>query len=694
MASTHLSSACSVLTGVGAQLSQRLAKLNIVTIKDILFHLPYRYEDRTRITAIANTLVGDHCVIEGTILKTEIKQRGRKNLLCYVKDDSGIIILRFIHFYPNLTQQLREDLKIRCYGEIKYGAMGLEMIHPEWQKIMPNRELKLDNALTPIYPSTEGISQARWRELMRQALSILAKDNSLTELLPQSIRDEFQLIDLISALNVIHAPAIDQSIELLNQGKHPAQVRLIFEELLVHQLSLLRLRQLLQTHHSAPMVSKGQLRQQFLAQLPFKLTTAQQRVSEEILLDLQKSLPMLRLVQGDVGCGKTVVAAIALLQGIESGFQTALMAPTEILAEQHYHNFQKWLAPLGISMAWLSGKIKGKARTAVLTAIATGQAQLIIGTHALFQEHVNFQRLGLLVIDEQHRFGVHQRLALREKGQFADFHPHQLVMSATPIPRTLAMLVYADLDCSIIDELPPGRKPVQTVVVPNLKRDQVIARVKEVCEQQRQAYWVCTLIAESELLQCQAAEKTADDLQQALPNLKIGLIHGRMKPHEKDAIMQEFKAGHIQILVATTVIEVGVDVPNASLMIIENPERLGLSQLHQLRGRVGRGAVESYCVLLYQSPLSATAQTRLQVLRDSHDGFAIAQHDLTLRGAGEVLGTRQTGEVKFRLADLQRDQALLPTVQQLAQKLMQDTTIDIEYLIQRWLVNSDQYIHV
>ena len=516
----------------------------------------------------------------------------------------------------------------------------------------------------------------------------------LPDLLPVALAKQYAFLPLLEALRFIHQPPANVSLEQLARGDHPAQVRLAFEELLANYLSLRRLRDQAQAQAAPAMSGKGHLRPRLLASLPFGLTGAQQRVGREIARDLNKTQPMLRLVQGDVGSGKTLVAVLAALQAVESGFQAVIMAPTEILAEQHYLNLDQWLAPLHVELCFLSGKIKGKKREEVLQLMGGGQAQVIVGTHALFQEGVRFHKLGLIVIDEQHRFGVHQRLSLREKGYRHGTWPHQLIMTATPIPRTLTMSAYADLDCSIIDELPPGRTPVNTVLLPDQRRPDVVARIKTACAKGRQAYWVCTLIEESEELQCQAAEVTYEDLRTALPQLHIGLIHGRMKPKEKAAVMAAFKAGTIHLLVATTVIEVGVDVPNASLMIIENPERLGLAQLHQLRGRVGRGSQESHCVLLYHNPLSEAGKLRLGIMRESNDGFYIAEKDLEIRGPGEILGTRQTGLMAFRIADLMRDAHLQPKVKLWAEKIRAQEAQLVEPLIKRWLANAEQYGNV
>lgn len=687
------------LHGVGAHLAGKLEKLGIRTVQDMLFHLPLRYIDRTRITPIGALQPLSEVVLEGEVRAADIAYGKRRSLMCRVQDNTGAVTLRFFHFSKAQQQNLRPGARIRCYGEIRRGSSGLEMYHPEYRLLDHANPPALEKKLTPIYPATEGLTQQRLRALANQALARLTQHN-LNELIPPELTEALwqnrNALSLADALRYLHQPPAHAPLDQLSKGEHPAQQRLAFEELLSHHLSLLRLRQRIQQHEAPPLVASRELLKSFLSQLPFQLTTAQQRVSDEIHRDLAEPKPMLRLLQGDVGSGKTVVAAIAALTAVGSNKQVAVMAPTEILAEQHRHNFDSWLTPLGIRIAWLTGKLKGKARQARIEAIADGSAQVVIGTHALFQEDVTFKDLGLSIIDEQHRFGVHQRLALREKGAFDNDRgkrqsPHQLIMTATPIPRTLAMSAYADLDCSIIDELPPGRTPVNTVMIANQRRNDVIQRVQNACNQGRQAYWVCTLIEESEALEAQAAEATADELRLMLPQLSIGLIHGRLKPREKERVMTAFKNGDTHVLVATTVIEVGVDVPNASLMIIENPERLGLAQLHQLRGRVGRGSTASHCVLLYSSPLSRQGIARLKVMRETCDGFKIAEQDLRLRGPGEVLGTRQTGEMGLRIADLQRDAHLLPRVRNGAQKLLNDYPQLIPQLIRRWLPGGERY---
>ncbi|WP_415906837.1 ATP-dependent DNA helicase RecG [Neptuniibacter sp. QD72_48] len=680
------------LKGVGAALEQKLNNLGIQNLQDLLFHLPLRYQDRTRIVPMGALRPGDECVVEGEVKLADISKGRRRSLLCRIQDGTGSLTLRFFHFTAAQKNNLKPGTRIRCFGEARTGANGLEIVHPEYKRVDNDDLVPVEENLTPIYPTTEGLHQGRLRALTDQALNYL-KEGGLQELVPDQLRQGWQFPSLNDAVAYLHRPPVDVDQHLLLDGMHPAQRRLAFEELLAHHLSLLKLRQKARQKGAPELPGTGQLKQAFLDQLPFPLTGAQQRVGNEIANDLAQAYPMLRLVQGDVGSGKTVVAALAALQTVESGLQAAIMAPTEILAEQHYINFSNWLESLDIKVAWLAGKLKGKQRQAQLEAIRTGEARVVVGTHALFQEEVVFSDLGLVVIDEQHRFGVHQRLSLREKGRNGELAPHQLIMTATPIPRTLTMSAYADLDCSIIDELPPGRTPVNTVVIADSRRDEVIQRVQKACAEKRQVYWVCTLIEESEALQCQAAEVTAEDLKVALPELRIGLVHGRMKPAEKAEIMQQFKSAELDLLVATTVIEVGVDVPNASVMIIENPERLGLAQLHQLRGRVGRGSVESFCVLMYHAPLSNQGRERLTVMRETTDGFKIAEKDLQLRGPGEVLGTRQTGAMQFKMADLQRDSDLLTRVKMVAGQ-MQEWPDFADSLVERWLGRGEDYGNV
>lgn len=679
----------SSLTGVGAALSNKLAKINLHTVQDLLLHLPLRYEDRTHLYPIGELLPGVYATVEGEVLNCNISFGGRRMMTCQISDGSGILTMRFFNFNAAMKNSLATGRRVLAYGEAKRGKYGAEMIHPEYRVQGDLSTPELQETLTPVYPTTEGVKQATLRKLTDQALDLL-DTCAIEELLPPELSQG--MMTLPEALRTLHRPPPTLQLSDLETGQHPAQRRLILEELLAHNLSMLALRAGAQRFHAQPLSANDALKNKLLAALPFKPTGAWARVVAEIERDMALDVPMMRLVQGDVGSGKTLVAALAALRAIAHGKQVALMAPTELLAEQHANNFRNWFAPLGIEVGWLAGKQKGKARLAQQEAIASGQVQMIVGTHAIFQEQVQFNGLALVIIDEQHRFGVHQRLALWEKGQQQGFHPHQLIMTATPIPRTLAMTAYADLDTSVIDELPPGRTPVTTVAIPDTRRTDIIDRVRHACiTEGRQAYWVCTLIEESELLEAQAAEATWEELKLALPELNVGLVHGRMKPADKQAVMASFKQGELHLLVATTVIEVGVDVPNASLMIIENPERLGLAQLHQLRGRVGRGAVASHCVLLYKTPLSKTAQIRLQVLRDSNDGFVIAQKDLEIRGPGELLGTRQTGNAEFKVADLLRDQAMIPEVQRLARHIHERYPQQAKALIERWMPETERY---
>lgn len=676
------------LKGVGSKMLEKLERLGLATVQDLLFHLPLRYEDRTQVWPIGDLPPGLHGAVEGEIQDTQLVMGRRRMMVCRISDGTGTLTLRFFNFTAAQKNSLAAGRLIRCFGEVRPGKYGLEMAHPEYKLLGEEQAGQTEEALTPVYPTTEGLRQLTLRNLTDQALAQLDL-YGVEELLPAGLYPH--QIELAAALKLLHRPPPSVALPLLESGQHPAQQRLVLEELLAHNLSVLKVRAQAQTQLARALKPAPALVEKLLGALPFKPTGAQSRVVAEISKDLQQSHPMMRLVQGDVGSGKTLVAALAALQAIGNGCQVGLMAPTELLAEQHAINFAKWLEPLGIGVGWLAGKQKGKAREEALAAIADGSVKMVVGTHAIFQEQVVFQRLALVIIDEQHRFGVHQRLALREKGEREGVHPHQLIMTATPIPRTLAMTAYADLDTSVIDELPPGRTPITTVALPDSRRGDVIERVKLACTEGKQAYWVCTLIEESEVLECQAAEDTAAELQNLLPGLHIGLVHGRMRPVEKQRVMEEFKAGILQLLVATTVIEVGVDVPNASLMIIENPERLGLAQLHQLRGRVGRGAVASHCVLLYHAPLSKTAQSRLGVLRETNDGFLIAQRDLELRGPGELLGTRQTGLADLKIADLVRDQPLIPQVQKMARFLIDRHPSHVEPLIRRWLGLRDHY---
>ena len=683
------------LKGVGPKVAEKLLRLDIHNQQDLLFHLPLRYQDRSRIHPIGSLRPGEEKQIRGEIQLSDIKYGRQRMLLCRLTDGTGFITLRFFHFSNAQKEHLKRGAKLLCYGEVRRGKAGLEMAHPEYKFIKENEELVLDENLSPIYPTTEGVHQLTLRNIMSQVIIKLKNDELiLPSLIPDALLKSHQRLNIKDALLYIHNPPLNTQLEDLADGKHLAQQSLIIEELLAHHLSMRQLRVEMQKEKAPVLNQEINLVEKFLSALPFKLTAAQEKVVSDINFDLEKSTPMQRLVQGDVGSGKTVVAALAMLKAIESGYQAAIMAPTELLAEQHFQNFKNWLEPLGINVIWLSGKLKTAAKREAIEKINSAEGQVVVGTHALFQEGVEFLKLGLIVVDEQHRFGVHQRLALREKGSHNDVYPHQLIMTATPIPRTLAMTAYADLDCSVIDELPPGRIPVETVVIPESKREAVVQRVEQACHEGRQIYWVCTLIEESEALQAQAAEDTANLLADALTQVRVALVHGRMKAEQKEKVMSAFKAAEVDLLVATTVIEVGVDVPNASLMIIENAERLGLAQLHQLRGRVGRGSQESACVLMYHGTLSDNARSRLAVMRETNDGFEIARKDLELRGPGEVLGTKQTGIMQMRIADLQRDQDLIPEVAEMANQLFQSYPDFVEPLINRWIGRATKYITV
>lgn len=680
------------LKGVGPRQAERLQRLGIHTVQDMLFHLPLRYQDRTRVVPLAQLVPGEEVATEGEVLRHEIKIGRRRMLLVHLGDGRGRLTLRFFNFNNAQRQRLNPGVRLRCFGEVRAGIHSLEMTHPEISLTDGEQTSVASNHLTPFYPATEGLHQLSLRDLAAKALTYGGGPAvTLREWLPDDMLQTLNLPSLAEAVMTLHRPPPGIDMPSFQQGSHPAQRRLAFEELLAHHLSLRQLRAKAKQHSAIRIEGDHSLRENLLQSLAFSLTGAQQRVLNEIYIDLARPYPMQRLVQGDVGSGKTVVAALAALAAIESGYQVALMAPTELLAEQHYQNLNNWLQPMGITVAWLAGKVKGKARSEMLSAIESGTAAVAVGTHALFQDEVVFSRLALVIIDEQHRFGVHQRLALRQKGAREGVHPHQLIMTATPIPRTLAMTAYADLDCSVIDELPPGRTPVETVVVNESRREEVMGRVRLAIAEGRQAYWVCTLIEESEALECQTAQDTAAVLAMMMPELRIGLVHGRLKAQEKAACMAAFKAHDIDLLVATTVIEVGVDVPNASLMIVENAERLGLAQLHQLRGRVGRGSARSSCVLMYHPPLSQLARSRLGTLRETSDGFEIARRDLELRGPGEVLGTRQTGEIALRVADLMRDQELIPLVERYAEQLLEQYPERVAPLIRRWLREAARY---
>ena len=687
-----LTQTCETLPGVGPALAALLAKCGIYTIQDLILHLPYRYQDRTRITAIQDLRANNWCVITGNVCKTEIKTGKRRTLSCYVEDKTGLLKLRFFHFNQQQIKLLNESVKIRAFGEVREFSNTLEMIHPEYQLLDTLSDFLVEETLTPIYPTTQGLTQTRIRQLIKKALTLYQKELDQLEWMTHQELEQHMFQPMTEAIQQLHNPPPDISLQSLEEAAHPALKRLVFDELLAKRLSMQFAREQRAALSAPHFPIDTQFTTTFLANLPFKLTAAQQRVFKEIQNDLGQTTPMLRLVQGDVGSGKTVIAALAALQAIAGGYQVALMAPTDILSEQHAQTLGPWFRPLNISVHRLSGKMKAKERKATLNALSEHTCHVIIGTHALFQESVQFAHLGLIIIDEQHRFGVEQRLLLQQKGQQALIAPHQLLMTATPIPRTLAMAQFAHLDLSIIDELPPGRTPITTAVLNQEKRASIIKRLEVAITNGCQAYWVCTLIDDSEKLQCMAATATALHLKEQLPNVRIGLVHGRMKSSEKDSTMSLFKQGGIDLLVATTVIEVGVDVANASLMIIENAERLGLSQLHQLRGRVGRGTTQSHCLLLYQAPISTLSAERLRVMRATGDGFIIAEKDLKLRGSGEFLGTRQTGYCQYKIADLPRDQALLKPIAEIARTLLHNNPSIARSITKRWLGEFEQFL--
>ena len=682
-----------VLKGVGSQVERRLAKLGVHTMVDLLFHLPSRYEDRTTLIPINALTPGEQALIVGEVFSSRIHQGKRRMLIVSVSDGTGAIELRFFHFSPYQQNALEQGARVRCFGEVRRGGRWLEMVHPEWQSLAPH-EKGGEEKLTAIYPLTDGLFQGQLRKLVQEALIHTRRMALLPEYLPADEMCRLDFPNLYEAVKFVHRPPSDTTIADLERSAHPCQQRLVFEELVAHWLSLRVLRDALQKQPAQVFPPAERLAQALLNTLPFSLTEAQQRAVDELWADLARPRPMCRLVQGDVGSGKTIVAALAALSIIEKGGQVAVMAPTELLAEQHHENFKRWFEPLGITVAWLSGRMTKKTRTATLEALSRGDIGLLVGTQALFQEGVSFHSLGLLIIDEQHRFGVAQRLALRAKGITAQTHPHQLIMTATPIPRTLTMTVYAGLDISVIDEMPANRQPIDTVAVNASRRDDVIVRVERACRNGQQAYWVCPLIEESEVIRSQAVRVVADQLAQALPSLRIELLHGRMKNAEKDRVMNQFKARALDLLVTTTVIEVGVDVPSASLMIIENAERLGLAQLHQLRGRVGRGGHQSHCVLIYEPPLSPLGKARIAAMRETTDGFAIAERDLQLRGPGEILGTRQTGLMHLRIADVVRDNLLLPEVSRIALQVLEDHPEAVQGLLERWVGSGVHYAGV
>jgi ATP-dependent DNA helicase RecG len=663
-----------------------------------LFHLPFRYEDRTRVVPIGAVSPGQKVLVAGRIESAEILERPRRALILRIADGTGFLGLRFFHFNAAQRSALNRGNTLRFFGEVRSGYNGFEMIHPEYRSISDGtgQDTLQETELTPIYRLTDGIRQTLMRRLVGRARSWWKSSavQKFPDWLPDPILETMGFPGLDAAVDLLHAPPAEVSSEQLSAWTHPAQQRLIFEELIAHHLCLSEVRLRGREKKARVFLKQPSAIDALLNGLPFQLTAAQRRVIDEIHADLASGHPMMRLVHGDVGSGKTIVAACSALAVLAEGCQVAIMAPTELLAEQHFVNFSTWLTPIGFRVGFLSSNQTEKSRRETLHGIRERAIKALVGTHALFQESVEFSRLGLVVIDEQHRFGVHQRLALRDKGLNQGYYPHQLVMTATPIPRTLAMLRFADLDISVIDQLPPGRTPVTTSIIPSSRRDEVIERIATRAARGHQAYWVCTLIEESEFLQCEAAEKTATKLAEALLGLRVGLVHGRMTSAEKESVMHAFKAQSVDLLVATTVIEVGVDVPNADLMVIENPERLGLAQLHQLRGRVGRGSGNSFCLLLYQTPLSKLARERLSVLRETNDGFKIAEKDLELRGPGDVLGTRQTGQIQFKLADLGRDAPLMEHAVAAARRIQLEYPNNIEPLIRRWIGDASRYTDV
>ncbi|MGO9443752.1 MAG: ATP-dependent DNA helicase RecG [Thiobacillaceae bacterium] len=676
---------------ISESIRDKLLKLGITSDADLILHLPLRWEDETRIVAIGDLRPDTTAQIQVSIGHAEVTYKPRRALHLVVKDGTGDVAVRFLHFYPSQVKEFQPGRLFRFSGDVRGGMFGLEMVHPRYQRAAPDTPLPA--SLTPVYPTTAGLSQATLRKLIKKAVG----EEAIIDTLPQAALTRCSLPSFDWAVRTLHHPPPSASDLLKDSRTHPAFRRLAFDELLAQQLAL-RLSRKHQDTLAAPILnSRHTLAQRLLGVLPFSLTQAQERVWKVIGQDLARPHPMRRLLQGDVGSGKTVIAALACLETVENGWQAALMAPTEILAEQHYRKFSEWLSPLGVTVAWLSSSLSRTEKRMALAKISSGEVRIAVGTHALFQKDVEFWRLGLTVVDEQHRFGVAQRLALQDKGKMPRVAPltaHVLMMSATPIPRTLAMSYYADLDVSVIDQLPPGRIPVMTRLVSSSRRDQVLERVRRICQEGGQAYWVCPLIEESDKLQLQTTLDTHAALSSQLPEISIGLVHGRMKPEQKAAVMQAFKHGEIQLLVATTVIEVGVDVPNASLMVIEHAERMGLAQLHQLRGRVGRGSRESVSVLLYQEPLGETARARLKIIYESTDGFEIARQDLLLRGPGELLGAKQSGIPILRFADPERDVDLLEATARLADSLLKDSPDIVGRHLDRWIGHRQQFEHV
>jgi ATP-dependent DNA helicase RecG len=689
-----------------AKLSQplitKLAKLGLHGDGDLLLHLPLRYEDETKITPLAEALPGVAVLVEVEVISSDIAFRPRRQLISRVRDandGSGMIVVRLLNFYPSQQKQFAPGARLRLFGEIRDGYLGPEMVHPRAHAVV--EEAPLPEALTPVYPTTAGLGQATLRRLIVTALQQAQQTEALVETLPAMLLSRHALMPFAEAIQMLHQPPAALDSAALEARNQSAWRRIRFDELLAQQISLRRAYAARRTRSAPGLVARGELCGKLLAQLSFRLTAAQRRTWEEISTEIASPHPMQRLLQGDVGSGKTIVAALALLQAVENGWQGALMAPTEILAEQHWRKLSAWLEPLGIEIAWLSGSLRKSQKLAALAAVGEGRAAIAVGTHALIEDEVEFARLGLAVVDEQHRFGVHQRLALRSKGskgnkgskgdKGGNFSPHQLMMSATPIPRTLAMSYYADLDVSVIDEMPPGRMPVLTKLVAENRRSEVVERIRRACRDGKQAYWVCPLIEESETLQLKTALETYERLSEELPELKIGLVHGRLKNAEKSAVMEAFVAGRVQVLVATTVIEVGVDVPNASLMVIEHAERFGLAQLHQLRGRVGRGSQESACILLYAQPLSQAGRERLKIIFENSDGFEIARQDLRLRGPGEFIGARQSGLPLLRYADLE-DAALVEAARAAAEQLLRDDPAAADKHVERWLGSKQELL--
>lgn len=687
--------AIETLRGIGPDLAAKLDRIGVHSIEDLLFHFPYRYQDRTRIHPLKKLAPYQEAMTQGLVKNVSLVYRRKRMMLVTIEDDGAILLLRFFHFSEAQRNSLKKGQSLLCFGEVRRSGRQLEMIHPEYRVVYPNRPFPMERGFVPIYPTTEGLMQQGLRRLTQNALDWLAaSEHDLEELLPADWFVHEETPSLKESIRYIHRPPADADVELLSSGGHPARQRLAFEEILAHTLSIKRRRSRLRKQKAPPLAGKRRLFARLEEGLSFKLTAAQQRAIKQIDADIVQDVPMMRLLQGDVGSGKTLVSVYPMLKAVEAGYQAAMMVPTEVLAQQHYQNLHAWLQRLDVSVALMISKLKANERRYMLRLVRTGEASIVVGTHAMFQEDVHFKNLALIVVDEQHRFGVHQRLALRQKGEQADCSPHQLIMTATPIPRSLAMTMYADLDCSIIDEMPVGRLPIKTVVMPDNKREDIIHRMYEACKNGQQAYWICPLVEESESLACQTVEETYRLLAHAMPQLKIGYIHGRMKLEEKQSAIQAFRAGETRLLISTTVVEVGVDVPSANLMVIENAERFGLAQLHQLRGRIGRGSEQASCVLMYRAPLSPRARHRLDVMRKSSNGFSIAEQDLKMRGPGEMHGTRQTGGMRYKVANLVQDVGLLKKVHKLADPLLSENPEACERLISRWLGSNLEYSEV